>query len=111
MCMTNAGTTHDNFILQAPPVAGLPITQDRLDRMKLVRDRTIPVIVSSGSNILAATIQGTPTLPRGNSGADLAEESAFSLPLMPTKLVTQPKIMSSLAKFKKTHFRVIIPIK
>ena len=43
MCMTDAGTTQDNFILPAPPVGGLPISQDWLDRMKLVRYRTIPV--------------------------------------------------------------------
>ena len=45
MRMTDAGTTQDNFILPAPPVGGLPISQDWLDRMKLVRDRTIPVIL------------------------------------------------------------------
>ena len=42
----------DNFILPAPPVGGLPISQDWLDRMKLVRDRTIPIILQSGKNIL-----------------------------------------------------------
>ena len=36
MCMTDAGTTQDNFILPAPPVGGLPISKDWLDRMKLV---------------------------------------------------------------------------
>ena len=29
MCMTDAGTTQDNFILPAPPVGGLPISQDK----------------------------------------------------------------------------------
>ena len=38
MSMTDAGMTQDNFILSAPPVGGLPTSQDRLDRMKLVRD-------------------------------------------------------------------------
>ena len=33
MCMTDAGTTQDYFILPAPPVGGLPISQDWLDRM------------------------------------------------------------------------------
>ena len=28
LCMTDAGTTQDNFILPAPPVGGLPISQD-----------------------------------------------------------------------------------
>ena len=32
--MTDAGTTQDNFILPAPPVEGLPISQDWLDRWK-----------------------------------------------------------------------------
>ena len=50
--MTDAGSTQDNFILPAPPVGGLPISQDRLDRMKLVRDRTTPIILPSGKNIL-----------------------------------------------------------
>ena len=56
MCMTDAGTTQDNFILPAPPVGGLPISQDWLDRMKFVRDRTIPIILPSGKNILADTM-------------------------------------------------------
>ena len=38
MCMTDAGTTQDNFILPAPPVGGLPISQDWLDRMKRLYD-------------------------------------------------------------------------
>ena len=57
------------------------------------------------------TVQGTPTLTRGKSKVDLAAESAFSLPLMPTWLGTQHKIMSLLAIFKKTHIRITIPIK
>ena len=56
MCMIDAGTTQDNFILPAPPVGGLPISQDWLDRMKLVRDRTIRIILPSGKNILADTM-------------------------------------------------------
>ena len=52
MCMTDAGTTQDNFILPAPPVGGLPISQDWLDRMKLVRDCTVPIILPSGKDIL-----------------------------------------------------------
>ena len=52
MCMTDAGTTQDNFIPPAPPVGGLSISQDQLDRMKLVRDRTIPILMPSGKNIL-----------------------------------------------------------
>ena len=28
MCMTDASTTQDNFILPAPPVGGLSISQD-----------------------------------------------------------------------------------
>ena len=52
MSMSDVGTTQDNFILPAPPVGGLPIYQDWLDRMKLVRNRTIPIILPIGSNIL-----------------------------------------------------------
>ena len=52
MCMTDAGTTQDNLILPALSVGGLPISQDRPDRMKFVHDRTIPIIFASGKNIL-----------------------------------------------------------
>ena len=51
--MINAGTTQDNFILPVPPVGRLPISQDWLDIMKLVRNRTITIVLSSGKNILA----------------------------------------------------------
>ena len=44
MCMTDT------------PVGGLPISQEWLDRMKLVRDRTIPVILPSGKDILVDTM-------------------------------------------------------
>ena len=53
---SDAGTTQDNFILPAPPVGGLPISQDWLDRMKFVRDHTIPIILPSGNNILVDTM-------------------------------------------------------
>ena len=53
MRMTNADTTQDNFILPAPPVGRLQISQDWLDRMKFVRERTIAIILPSGKNILA----------------------------------------------------------
>ena len=53
MCMTDVGTTQDNFILPAPPVGGLPISQDWLDRMKLVHDSTVPIILPIGKDILA----------------------------------------------------------
>ena len=42
----------DNFILPALPVGGLPISPGWLDRMKLVHNRTIPIILPSGKNIL-----------------------------------------------------------
>ena len=37
-------------------VGGLPILQDWLNKMKLVHDRTIPIILPSGKNILADTM-------------------------------------------------------
>ena len=49
MCMTDAGTSQDNFILPALSVGGLPISQDWLDKMKLVRDRTILIISNEWS--------------------------------------------------------------
>ena len=54
--MTNACTTQDYFILPAPLVGGLPISQDWLDRMNLVRNHTIPVTLPSGKNILVGTM-------------------------------------------------------
>ena len=35
------------------PVGGLPISQDWCDRMKLVHDRTVPIILPSGKDIMA----------------------------------------------------------
>ena len=55
MCVTNVGTTQDNFILPPPPV-GLPVSQDQLDRMKLVRNCTIPIILPSTQNMLVDTM-------------------------------------------------------
>ena len=52
LCMTDAGTTQDNFILPTPPVGGLPISQDWLDRMKLVYDSAVPIVLPSGKDIL-----------------------------------------------------------
>ena len=69
MCMTNVGTTQD-FILPAPPVGRQPTP-----RMKLVRDRTIPVILPSGKNKHVDTmfkiIKGYTNLVQGKSNADL----------------------------------------
>ena len=111
--MTDAGTTQDYFILPALRVGGLSISQD--DRMKLVRNRTIPIILPSRKNILVNVVfkvnVGTPTLTRGKSKAEFAAESAFSLPLMPTWPGTQIKVMSLLTKCKKTHYRITISIK
>ena len=53
ICMIDAGTTQDNFILPSPHVGGLPSSQDWLDRMKLVRKCTVPIILPSGKDILA----------------------------------------------------------
>ena len=49
--------TQDNFILPAPPVGGLPISQDWLNGTKLVPIiRTIPIILPSGKNITVDTM-------------------------------------------------------
>ena len=54
--MTDAGTTKVNFLLPAPPVGGLPISQDWLNRVKLVRSRAIPIIMPSAKNMLVDTM-------------------------------------------------------
>ena len=69
MCLTDAGTTQGNSILPALPERGLPISHEQLVRMKLVRDRTIPVILPSGKDILVDTMFKIMT--RGKSTADL----------------------------------------
>ena len=40
--MIDAGMSQDNFMLPAPPVGGLPISQDWLDRMKLEQLSQMP---------------------------------------------------------------------
>ena len=46
----------DNFIIPAPPVRGLPTYHDWSDRMKLVCNSTILIILPSGKNISADTV-------------------------------------------------------
>ena len=85
----------DNFILPTPPVGGLPISQHWLDRMKLVWNRTIQITLQNKN--------------KGKFTADLATaETTFSLPLTPTWLGTEQKIMSLLKKFKMSHFRITV---
>ena len=55
-CVWPLWVRHNNFILPAPPVGGLPISQDRLDRMKLVYNCTIPIFWLSGKNILVGVM-------------------------------------------------------
>jgi hypothetical protein len=50
--MTDASATQDNFILPALPVGGLPFSQGWLDRMKLVRKRTVPITLPTRKDIL-----------------------------------------------------------
>ena len=45
--MTVVRTTHQTFILSVPPVGGLPILQDWLDKMMLVRDH-LPIRYLNG---------------------------------------------------------------
>ena len=104
MCMSDAGTPQDNFILPAPPVGGLPISQDWLDRMKLVRNRTIPITLPSAKIILDDTM-----FQISIGLTNMA--SAFSFFSIPIRLGTQQTMMSLLSNLKKTHFRITIPIK
>ena len=99
--MTDVGV---KTILLALPV-GQPISQDWLDRLNLVCDCTIPITLPSGKNILVNLV----LIIIGYTTADLVAEATLSLPLMP--IGTQHKIMSLLAKSKKTNFHIIIPIK
>ena len=70
MCMTDAGTTQDYFILSAPPVGGLPISHDWLDRMKLVYDRTVPIILPSVKDIYMLRAAMYKSLASEDSGVD-----------------------------------------
>ena len=106
---TDTGTIQDKFILPAPPVRGLPISQDWLDKIKLVRSLTIPMILTSGKNILADAmfeiiigstylgmrqIQSRPGSPFITPNANMAG--------YPTQ------IMCFLATFKNTHSRDVL---
>ena len=51
--MTDADMAQYYFILPALPVGRLPISQDQLDRLKLVHNCTTPILLPSGKNILA----------------------------------------------------------
>ena len=90
-----------------------PCILDRLDRMKLVLDRTIPIILPSGKDIPAEytlkSVYCTPTLTRCKSKANLASESAFLLPLM-TGYPTKSNVYID-NRYKKIHFLITIPIK
>ena len=96
MCMTDAGMTQDNFILPALCPGGLPISQDQLDRMKLLHDHTIPIILPSGKNILVnmvfkISVEYT-NLDTMHIQKNLAADPAFSLPIMPILLGTQQNL-------------------
>ena len=103
--MTDAGTTQYNFILSAPPVGGLKISQDWLDRMKLVRDGTIPVILPSGKHILVNTMFkiniGYTNLGTRQIQCRLGSKVCLFFALMPVWPGTQEKTMSFLENFKK----------
>ena len=102
MCMTDVGTTQDNFILPAPPVGGLPTSQDRLDKMKLVYDCTIPVILPSGKNILVNMLFKISIGYTNLNTMQIQSRLGSRVYLMPIWLGTQRKIMSLLAQIKKT---------
>ena len=113
--MADTGTTQNNFILHAPPVIGLPISQDWLNRMKVIRDRTIPIILPSGKDILADEIfkisVGYTNLGTRQIQGRLGSLICLFVTPDAKWLGTEQKIMSLLAVFKKTHFRIVIPIK
>ena len=115
MGMTDAGTTQDNFILPAPPVGGLPISQDWLDRMKLVHDRTIPIILPSGKNILVNIVFkiniGHTNLDTRQIQSRLCSSVCLFIAPNANMVGTQQKVMSLLGTFKKIHFRITILIK
>ena len=78
--MTNEGKMQNNFTLLSPPVRELAISQDRLDRMNLVCNRTIHIILPSRKKILADLMfKTTPTLIWSKFRADLVVESVFSI--------------------------------
>ena len=73
MFVTDAGTTQDNFILPAPPVGGLSISQDRLDKIKRVFARA-PFQSSSEKVILVRMMF---RIISEYTKIDLAAESVF----------------------------------
>ena len=113
MCMTNSGMTQDNFILPSPPVGGLPLSQDWLDRMKLVCNHTIPTILPSGKNILVDTmfkiILGYTNLGMRQIQCRLGSRVCPFITINANMAGYPQTTMSFLAKFKKTHFCITIP--
>ena len=99
VCMTDAGTTQTNFNLPALPVGCLPISQDWLDRMKLVRNFTIPINLPSGNNILVNMLFkiniGYTNLDTRQIQSRLGSRVCLFIALMPIQLGTQQKIMST----------------
>ena len=112
--MTDAGTTQNNFILPALPVGGLPISQDWLDKMKIVRDCTIPIILPDGNNLLVNMVL---KINIGYTNLDTRQiqrrlGSRVCLFIAPNACMAGYSTkMSLLAKFKKTRFGITIPIK
>ena len=104
--MTDAGMTQDNFMHSALPVEGLPISQDWLDRIKLLRNRTIPIILSSGKNILVdimfKIIIGYTNLGMWQIQCRLGSRVCPTINPNANMAGYQTKIMSFLAKFKDT---------
>ena len=108
------GTTQDDSILPAPPVGRLPISQDRLDRVKLVCDSISQIILPSGKNILADVmfkiIIGCSNLGTRQIQSRLGSKVCLFIALMPVWLSTHKKSSFYWQNLKR-HFRITIPIK
>ena len=81
VCITKVNTTQDNVIRLAPPVNGLSIFQDWLDRMKLVSN----INVASGKNMLADMFKisiWSTNLDTGQIRSNLTVAFAFPLSLI-----------------------------
>ena len=113
--MTDAGRTQDNFILSSLPVVGLLLSKYLLDKMKLVCDHTIPIILTSGNNILVnmafkISVWYTNFDTRKIQSRLGNNVCCLFIALKPIYLGTR-QIISLLAKVKKPNFSITNIIK
>ena len=82
--MTDADTTQDNFILPAPPVGGLPISQDWLDVDGYTSSvLTTPCVYQQTMASVHSLFITIGFLPRNGVGKSITETGRYECGLSP----------------------------